>query len=751
MQSQRTAVVVSLIIGLAIGIAILMVLWLCAACFSKSRTKDDDQQSGHAEATRSEHENHPDAVTPLPEARKHPYQAEQDKFPASHEYDGKLASKTPVAPYPAASTPPPVTPIDTRPAGSSAYPMASPDPMPTRLSHHAAALPTPSPIQPSETQQSHAAPGYHSGAGQDGRAVASKACIDTSGEDTSEQPRKTSPVVATLASPSVQPQEGSAEARSYRPSSARPRSNRRPSLAELDPMVPTVGRVSEPRLLQEALAVDAPHVTNADDPPAQPASVPALNLNSITEERTKRNASINKRSYALEPDASVLGTAVEIDAVSPVPGLPHTVSHVDRGDSVKDPMPQMPVDGSQMHGISGFDEGPAASAKHQSFVPEAKQGVREPAMQSRTDTQQPHGTHVDVSVSPYEDAADTRGMTAIMGDQTAVMMSVGPSKTQRENPLSDVQEHAEGAAATGSLPRAAVSDSLPPGAVVRGRDQFLDQLQTKPTDATGSIAPIRYQHQDTTGIFASPWDNSEQGPRGGSRSATYVPSDSTSVMSGGSGMSSWTLSSHAQARSVRRSAFSTMPTSSRSGRWSSRASNIAPTSSGHSNWTLSGDKTNWTLSGADKSTFTTGGEQSNWTLSGNTGNLSGASRRVATRPLDDGRSEAFTLGFTDGASEWGLSPRGTVRDDVGIGHSERWLQNDEIVVPSRVAGSMDDQPQRTGLRQKYEQRKLRQQYAADDTTVPETALRRVDEWMGDMSSTRDEVVKRLLAQTNDDE
>lgn len=56
-----------------------------------------------------------------------------------------------------------------------------------------------------------------------------------------------------------------------------------------------------------------------------------------------------------------------------------------------------------------------------------------------------------------------------------------------------------------------------------------------------------------------------------------------------------------------------------------------------------------------------------------------------------------------------------------------WLQNEEIVVPSRLAAT-DDQSQYTGLRQKYEQRKLRQQYAADDTTVPETALRRVDQY-----------------------
>lgn len=63
--------------------------------------------------------------------------------------------------------------------------------------------------------------------------------------------------------------------------------------------------------------------------------------------------------------------------------------------------------------------------------------------------------------------------------------------------------------------------------------------------------------------------------------------------------------------------------------------------------------------------------------------------------------------------------------DVAAG----WLQNDEIVVPSRVAGGVVEQRQRTGLRQKYEQRNLRQQYAADDTTVPETALRRVDEYV----------------------
>lgn len=67
MQSQRTAVVVSLIIGLAIGVALLMVLWACAICFSKSRTKDDDQHGVHAGAQRNEQGHHPDAVATVPD------------------------------------------------------------------------------------------------------------------------------------------------------------------------------------------------------------------------------------------------------------------------------------------------------------------------------------------------------------------------------------------------------------------------------------------------------------------------------------------------------------------------------------------------------------------------------------------------------------------------------------------------------------------------------------------------------------
>lgn len=79
MQSQRTAIAVSLIIGLAIGVAVLMVLWLCAVCFSKSRTKDDDQNV-HSEAKRSEQEYHPDAVTSLPEAANAPSKTDEVGF-----------------------------------------------------------------------------------------------------------------------------------------------------------------------------------------------------------------------------------------------------------------------------------------------------------------------------------------------------------------------------------------------------------------------------------------------------------------------------------------------------------------------------------------------------------------------------------------------------------------------------------------------------------------------------------------------
>lgn len=71
MRSQRTAIIVSLIIGLAIGVALLMVLWVCAVCFSKSRTKDDDQHV-HEEARRNEQADQPDAVVALPEATKVP-------------------------------------------------------------------------------------------------------------------------------------------------------------------------------------------------------------------------------------------------------------------------------------------------------------------------------------------------------------------------------------------------------------------------------------------------------------------------------------------------------------------------------------------------------------------------------------------------------------------------------------------------------------------------------------------------------
>lgn len=536
-----------------------------------------------------------------------------------------------------------------------------------RLSNHATALPTPSPTYSRDRPQNASpCPGEASETDLDVAVPAAGEFVPTPQVDGVQEPRKTSPVIATVTSPAVTSQTSETQPRSHRTTAARLKAKKRPSLAELDPMLPTLSQADPDSSAQPANHESA-DATPEDAASSHPAAVPTLNLNSITEERNKRNAATNKRSYVLEAEASGVGTTVEIDAISPVPGLPHTVSHVNRGDSEREPTPQMPVDASEMLGMSGVEEG-TAFAPHGAFTEAAQSHMSPPAAESR-DPQQESDNHPDIPVSGYQEAADTRGMTSIMGDQTAMMKNGGAGQLH-EGTLQGVQEGGGSIVTTSSLPVAA-SDSLPPGAIVRGRDEFLDQLKTKPGEVSGDVATSRVIHQDTTGIFASPWDNSDLGPRAGSRAGTYVPSDTASVMSGGSGMSTWTLSSHAPPpRSVRRSAFSTMPSSSRSGRWSSRASHVAPSSSGHSNWTLSGDKSNWTLHGGDRSTFTMGGDQSNWTLSGNTSHFSVASRRIATRPPDDGRSEAFTMGFTEGASEWGLSPRGTVRDDLEVGHSE---------------------------------------------------------------------------------
>jgi hypothetical protein len=55
-----------------------------------------------------------------------------------------------------------------------------------------------------------------------------------------------------------------------------------------------------------------------------------------------------------------------------------------------------------------------------------------------------------------------------------------------------------------------------------------------------------------------------------------------------------------------------------------------------------------------------------------------------------------------------------------------WLQSEDIVVPLRFkATTGEGGTQGSGLRHKYAQRSLRQQYAADDTNIPEAAVRRV--------------------------
>lgn len=75
------------------------------------------------------------------------------------------------------------------------------------------------------------------------------------------------------------------------------------------------------------------------------------------------------------------------------------------------------------------------------------------------------------------------------------------------------------------------------------------------------------------------------------------------------------------------------------------------------------------------------------------------------------------------------------------------MQPDEIKMPFRPAAQASGT---RGLRDKFEKKSLRQQYASDDANVPEYAVRRVNDWMGAMEGdTRDEVMMRLTAQQND--
>ena len=52
------------------------------------------------------------------------------------------------------------------------------------------------------------------------------------------------------------------------------------------------------------------------------------------------------------------------------------------------------------------------------------------------------------------------------------------------------------------------------------------------------------------------------------------------------------------------------------------------------------------------------------------------------------------------------------------------MQPDDIKMPARPAAQSS---KTRGLREKYEQKTLRQKYASDDTNVPEYAVRRVNE------------------------
>lgn len=52
------------------------------------------------------------------------------------------------------------------------------------------------------------------------------------------------------------------------------------------------------------------------------------------------------------------------------------------------------------------------------------------------------------------------------------------------------------------------------------------------------------------------------------------------------------------------------------------------------------------------------------------------------------------------------------------------MSPDEIKMPARLSPEVNNT---RGLRDKFEQKTLRQKYASDDTNVPETAVRRVNE------------------------
>jgi hypothetical protein len=240
--------------------------------------------------------------------------------------------------------------------------------------------------------------------------------------------------------------------------------------------------------------------------------VPSLDLGYVREARRQKASRAPLQQHACGDDLeSVDGTTAEIGPITPIGNMRNSLSHL---------APQPPIATS------------AASDKRCS-------PMTEPALQAHNDALQTEGSREvglrnlsegtsaaarKVEQSAYEDASDSTALTAVI-DAEPKKAGLHPAQGQRrEYPTLDPNS-------SGSVP-SPMSEALPRGAVLRGRDQFLDQVLSTRRTSTGMGGDFDDESQAFTAA-PSQWDLESHAPGVHAETISFFSEASNWTLAGG--------------------------------------------------------------------------------------------------------------------------------------------------------------------------------------------------------------------------
>ena len=389
---------------------------------------------------------------------------------------------------------------------------------------------------------------------------------------------------------------------------------------------------------------------------SRPDCVPSLNLNKVasTQRRNKRKSEPLSQ-YIVDDTTSVPGTTAEIGPMTPTHTLPLPSTAgvppvaTEGGDSapatISDQLDRPAnadalIQAAQRDGGSGSTQAQQSESRRAAAMAAARMAARHRAQDSATG---------GVELSFYEDLSESAALTAIMDTDTgggaAAAMARPPPR-----PASDDTEATSRAAGANAAAMVAEEEQLPPGAVLRGRDQFLDAIHST---RAGSEAV------DTFDDEASNWDLAAN--------TQSVAGMSTELNSVYSDASNWTLAGASTTAGLRRGNGMTTTRNAFPYRGGTRRSVNSLWSGTGASSVVSGQTS---ASLRDRMQLPSLAEHHRG---------GGGSGYQPPPPRSTGTAAGttdLTMGLGDETTEWNLSPRTraasmATRDDVSIGSSKR--------------------------------------------------------------------------------